>query len=443
MSLPVQGQFRIRVFRGKKVITDSMKSAGVYVSADGEYIDIERCVSLPVTYEEQASLLNTLTFTVDKFADVLLYYFYIGQTIHFYGGRYTGNDQGVRHVFSGTVTRIRTYFADNGKVTFSVECMSYGFTKLGKTSLSYVYPDANSDRAWAKKDPLTIEDIVRGIAQENKFNIGQLELTADARAVKFTKTKIRYQKDMTDWEFLQHLADDHGCRCWMAAEDGVDKLNFCSDSKAAGHSSEISFVYPLKSADMDPRFKPTEIQTFGESQFDRPRILRNVQVDEDVSQAYAVARSAQYYDRETGEYKDNVVTITQDKDGRRVQYFYELDESRVEWINEHEPEIAKKIRDGNPASLPWGDPNDPNSASYYYKKIERYDANVAVFDKAFFGITVTAKTLLDLDIKSQRSYKLRGILSYHSQDKETSFFLRGLKHIWDKDACWTELDFIR
>lgn len=420
-----------------------MKNAGVYVSADGEYIDIERCVSLPVTYEEQASLLNTLTFTVDKFADVLLYYFYIGQTIHFYGGRYTGNDQGVRHVFSGTVTRIRTYFADNGKVTFSVECMSYGFTKLGKTSLSYVYPDANSDRAWAKKDPLTIEDIVRGIAQENKFNIGQLELTADARAVKFTKTKIRYQKDMTDWEFLQHLADDHGCRCWMAAEDGVDKLNFCSDSKAAGHSSDISFVYPLKSADMDPRFKSTEIQTFGESQFNRPRILRNVQVDEDVSMAYAVARSAQYYDKETGEYKDNVVTITQDKDGRRVQYFYELDESRVEWINEHEPEIAKKIRDGNPASLPWGDPKDPNSASYYYKEIKKYDANVAVFDKAFFGITVTAKTLLDLDIKSQRSYKLRGILSYHSQDKETSFFLRGLKHIWDKDGCWTELDFIR
>ena len=66
-----------------------------------------------------------------------------------------------------------------------------------------------------------------------------------------------------------------------------------------------------------------------------------------------------------------------------------------------------------------------------------------VFDKAFYGITVTAKTLLDLDIRSQRSYKIRGILSYHSKDKETSFFLRGLKHTWDNDGCWTELDFIR
>lgn len=443
MSLPVQGQFRIRVFNGKQVTTDTLKSAGVYWASDGSYIDIESCVSTPVVYEEQASLLNTLTFTVDKFAEVLLYYFYIGQTVHFYGGRYTGDRQGMRHVFSGTVTRIRTSFAENGKVTFSVECMNYGFTKLGKNPNSYVYPDENSDRVWARSASLSIEDIVRGIAQENKFNIGRLELSSDAKAIRFTKKKIRYQNDMTDWEFLQHLAYDHGCRCWMVAEDGVDKLNFCSDEKAASQSSDISFVYPLKSADMDPRFRDSEIQTFGESQYNRPRILRSVKVDEDVSQAYAVTRSVSYYDKETGEQKDNVINITVDKDGRRVQYFYELDESRVEYVNETMPDVAKKIRDGNPASLPWGDPSDPNSASYYYKEIKRYDENMEVFDKAFYGITVTAKTLLDLDISSQRSYKLRGILSYHSKDKETSFFLRGLKHVWDSDGCWTELDFIR
>lgn len=445
MSLPIQGQFKIRVFNGKKVSTDTLRSAGAFVSSDGNYIDIEACAAYPVVYEEQASLLNTLNFTIDKHADVLLYYFYIGQTVHFYGGRYTGNNQGMRHVFSGTVTRIRTTFSDTGRVSFAVECMNYGFTKMGNTQYSYVYPDEDSDRVWAKKPILTIEDLVRGIALENKFNIGRLELSAEVRMVKYTKTKVRYQRDMTDWEFLQHLADDNGCRCWMAAEDGIDKLNFCSNSKAEQKGSDITFVYPLKSANMDRTFRESEMQTFGPSEFNRPRILRSVMVDEDIAAAYSVTRAATYYDKETGQYKENVVTTTEDKDGRRYQTFYELDEDAVRYIHEHEPEIAKKIRDGNPASLPWGDPKkpDPNTASYYYKEIKKYDESIGVFDKAFFGITVKAKTLLDLDVRSQRRYTLRGILSYHSRNLQTSFFLRGLKHSWDSDGCWTELDFIR
>ena len=81
--------------------------------------------------------------------------------------------------------------------------------------------------------------------------------------------------------------------------------------------------------------------------------------------------------------------------------------------------------------------------SYYYKEIKKYDESTAVFDRAFFGITVTGWVNLDLDIVSQKTYKIRGILSYNSDSLETSFFLRGLKHVWDTDGCKTELDFIR
>lgn len=444
MSIPVQGQFRIRIYNGKKVQPDyTMRRAGVYAASD-DYIDIERCVELPVTYEEQASLLNTLTFTINRFADVLLYYFYIGQKIIFYGGRYNEDSKSLRHVFSGTVTRIRTKFDDTGKVTITVEAMNYGFTKMGKNTYSYVYPDEASTRTFARAESLSLEDIVRGIAADNKFAIGRMELSSEARAERFTKTNIRYQRDMTDWEFLQHLAEDYGCRCWMTSDEGADVLNFCSDGKASQSQSDISFLYPLKSNKMHKDILPTEIQTFGSAQYNRPRILRDVNVDEDISQAYAVSRTSLYYDKTTGEYKDAISKIETDKDGKRYITFYELDEERVKYIHEHEPAIAEKIRNGSPTDLPWGDPNDPNSASYYYKATKVYDENVAVFDRAFFGITVTAKCLLDLDIRSQRSYKIRGILSYHSKDNlETAFFLRGLKHVWASDGIWTELDFIR
>ena len=98
----------------------------------------------------------------------------------------------------------------------------------------------------------------------------------------------------------------------------------------------------------------------------------------------------------------------------------------------------------SPASMKWGDdPNNPEFSSFYYKAVRVYDETTAVFDRAFFGIKVSAKCNQDLSIRSQRSYHIRGILSYHTKSKESTFFLQGLKHIWDSDGTWTELSFIR
>lgn len=441
LDRPLQPQFKIRVFNGKRTDVDTLKGSNVVMSADENYIDIEPCVAFPVTYEEQASLLNTLQFTVDKNADLLLYYFYIGQSVIFYGGYYSDNQSGMRHVFSGTVTRIRTKFTDSGKVSFTVECMNYGFTKLGKDFKNFVYPDFSSSRKFAKSEKLSITDLVRGIADENNFEIGEISVSPEANAVSFDRKNIRYQKDMSDWKFLTMLAQDYGCNVWISTEEGVDKLYFVSKEKAFRKQSDIQFLYPLYGRVTD--IKDAEMQRFNDSSFDRPRILRSVVVDEDISQAYAVSRAAMYFDKETGEYKEAVSKITTDKDGNSTITFYELDETRVEYVHQNMPEIADKIRDGSPTSLPWGEPTNPENASYYYKTVKKYEDASAIYDKAFFGITVSAKCNQDLNIHSQRTYRIRGILSYHSKNLNTSFFLRGLKHVWDSDGTWTELDFIR
>ena len=187
------------------------------------------------------------------------------------------------------------------------------------------------------------------------------------------------------------------------------------------------------------------MQKFSEPAFNRPRILRELTVEEDIAQAYSISRSAMYFDKDTGEYKEAVSKIEEDKDGNRSITFYELDEQRVAQVNKEQPDIADEIRENGPASLPWGTPDNPRNASYYYKAIRYYENHdeQAVFDKAFFGITITAKCNQDLNIHSQRTYKIRGILSYHSKNLTSSYFLRGLKHIWDSDGTWTELDFIR
>lgn len=448
MYRPLQPQFKIRVFNGKRVHIDTLKGSNVVASSDSNYIDIEMCVAFPVVYEEQASLLNTLQFTVDKHADLLLYYFYIGQSVIMYGGHYSDNQSSVRHVFSGTVTRIKTRFEDDGRVLFTVECMNYGFTKLGKDAKTFVYPDKSGDRKFAQTDSLKLIDIIKGIAKENNFEIGDIDLSSSARAINFDKVNIRYQKNVSDWKFLTTLAQDFGCNVWISSEGGVEKLNFVSQEKAFQKQSEISFLFPLygvtnKDLLIGGPIQDTEVQHFADPAYNRPRILRNVNVDEDISMAYAVSRSATYFDKNTGEYKEAISQITTDKDGKNSITFYELDEQKVQYVHQNMPEIADKIRDGSPTSLPWGSPDNPESASYYYKVVKIYDEHTAVFDKAFFGIMVTAKCNQDLDIHSQRTYKIRGILSYHSKDLTSSFFLRGLKHVWDSDGNWTELDFIR
>ena len=441
MYRPLQPQFKIRVFKGKRSHLDTLKDSNIVTSNDESYIDIEKCVAYPVVYEEQASLLSTLQFTVDKHADLLLYYFYIGQSIIFYGGCYADNQSGMRHVFSGTVTRIRTRFSDSGKVSFTVECMNYGFTKMGKDYKNFAYPDIHSSRSFARAEVLSLMDIIKGIAKDNNFEIGRIKLSPEASSHKFTKKDIAYQKNTTDWKFLTDLAQDFGCNVWISTEEGVDKLNFVSNGVAFRNQSEISFLFPLYGVVKDIR--DSEIQKFSDPALNRPRILREVNVDEDISMAYAVSRSAVYFDKETGEYKEAVSKIDTDKDGNTTVTFYELDEAKVEYVHRTMPKLADKIREGSPTSLPWGTPDNPENASYYYKVKKIYDEGTAVFDKAFFGITVSAKCNQDLDIRSQKTYKIRGILSYHSKNLDTSFFLRGLKHTWDTDGNWTELDFIR
>lgn len=439
MNIPIQPQFKIRVYDGQLSI-DKLKGARITASTDGDYIDIEQCVAYPVIYEEQASLLNTLTFTVDKYADILLYYFYIGQKIIFYGGYYSDSEGSMRHVFSGTVTRIKTKFSDNGKVSFSVECMNYGFVRLGKEQKNFVYPDEDSSRKFAATEGMTLTELITGIAKENNYDIGEIDLSDEAKEYRLTTDNIRYQKNESDWKFLTRLANDFGCCVWVTSENGSERLNFMSNSKAFSRQEQISFLFPLYGVVTDIR--DSEMQKFPNGTYNRPRILREVTVDEDVSLAYSVTRSAVYFDKETGDYKEAVAKIV-DNDGKRYIEFYTLDEARVQYVDQHMPDIAEFIRNNSPASLPWGTPDNPRCASYYYKVYKVYDETTAVFDKAFFGITVTAKCNQDLDIHSQRTYMIRGILSYHSKNLETSFFLRGLKHVWDSDGNTTELDFIR
>lgn len=455
MQRPQQPQFKIRIFeRGASPSSDEnfriKGSRNMASKGNSKYIDIEYAVAYPVVYEENGSLLNTLSFTVDKFADLLLPRVFLGQWVSLYGGYYADDYSGVKKIFSGTITRVKTEFPDNGHIKFSVEAMTYAFNQMGKNTYQmYVYPDKESTRKFAKgKETLSLKDIVEGLIRESGMKVGTIKLPSKVASKKFTKKEFIYQRNKSDWTFLLQLGQQYGCSVWTEVKNGTEVVNFVELKEVVKTvDNSIAFFYPLYGDKGIEKIDSNEWIRTGERQFHRPRMLRSVTVDEDISLSTATVRSGMYLDKDTGEQKE-VLFETKEVDGKRVTEAYSFDEARVEYVRRYYPDIAEQITSGGPTSMPWSngakDPKDesPKYARYYYKLVKIIDEEVAVFDQAFFGITITATCNQDLDITSQRSYPVRGILRYAGKGAYGRYFLRGLKHIWDSEGTSTELDLI-
>lgn len=452
MQRPLQPAYKIRVFTqgAKPNGNEGFYSKGdTYASSNHSFMDIEDCVGAGVVYQAEATLLNTLEFTVDKNAEIILHRLHMGQSVVFYGGHYSDNQLSYRKLFVGTIIRLKTTFTDTGVVKVKVDCMEYGYNKLGKDAAYYVYPDKNSKRKFAMgKIALSLKEVIEGICEENDVPIGEISLPKVAVKKIFTEDKIQVQRGISDWAFLNELAKTYGCSMWIDNMHGEDKFYFVDISQVKNtRGSEIQFIYPLRSL-RDKTFKESEVQkVFGESAWNRARILRGVTVTEDISLAYSVSRTAQFFDKESGELVEAIAEVS-GEEGKRVFTFYELDEEKIRQVEETNPKLANQIRSME-HKLTWSsgckDPKDekPEFTRYYYKVRKVIDESVEVFDQVFFGIYVEASCNLDLDIRTQRTYPVRGILRYNTKGEMGNYYLRGLKHIWDSDGAHTELDFIQ
>lgn len=454
MNNPIQPSFKIRLYMKGEIPanTDTYRVRGGTLTNIGEsrFIDIEQFVTWPVEYKEQMSQVNTLSFTVDKYAELLLQRTYLGQWVVFFGGYYDETGDGVRKIFGGTITRIRTRFQDDGRVSYTVECFAYGFTQMGKdTGLNYTYPDTGSGArpCFAGKSAITITELIQGIVESDGMKLGTLALPKKVAKTTFTLKNVRRQVNQSDWAFLNSLAHDFGCIMWSETVDGVETINVIErESKELREDTNIQFLYVPERGDIKSA-RLQEIQQFDDSVWNRPRILRSVTVDENINAAYSVRRSAVKFNPQTGQLEDNVVAEITEKDGKKVITMYEFDAERVKEVAEKQPDVAAKIRRLGPFGVEWSSGKEPESplfARYYYRQVTKpLDENVAVFDMSFLGIKIKARCNQDLNIHTQRVYNVRGILRYNSTDQVGKYYLMGLTHTWDGTGTWTDLEFMK
>ena len=460
-----QPQFVLSVYMGKG--TPAVVDGTYKKSSNGgksSWLDIEPYVDYPVEYAEEQSLLNRLSFTLSKATTIITARMHLGQSVRLYGYYYTEGGSEMRLVFQGTITRMRVRVTDTGAASCSVEAIQYGFIRSGMQRRFTTIPNPDDIRPYlCGKQAVRLKDVIAGLIKGCNLEIGDIRLPASMGEELFTKYHQEFQRNQSDWDFLVKLAHKYGCFCYVQRVNGYEKVFFTDKAQQVKQIyDDVEFRLPtiadavgtetgsfstglVGAGTYMPNIRNNEIQKFTDSSWNRVRILRDIDINEDIDQAYAVTRTSSFIDPKTGELKNGISTT---KDGKVT--FYELDEAKVSYVKQHFPDVANKIMYSSPSEFPWkSDPEsetetDPNYAAYYYTQKVILDEQTAVYDQAYRGITITGSCNMDLNIRSQRAYRVNGIFRWSSGGTtQGTYFLRGLKQVWDASGNRTELDFIK
>lgn len=412
------------------------------------FAEVEKYVSWGVSYEEQADLNRVLTFTIDKFGAEIIHYLRVGMVVSFYGGTL----REYAKIFSGNITKLRTRFSEDGTLAITVESLSRSWNQLGKNlTLSNVYPDLKSTRAFAKSKPtLRISEIVRGICEENGMEVALIDIPKqngkDGDEVLSVARAVQ-QNRISDWVLLNRLAKRVNCTIWTEFEGENEKLYFVDRSKVRNSpdvyypdGNEISFLFPAKGTlHNDKQALEDRERFFIQERLRKGQVLLSeVSVEEDIASQDSISYGATKFDMESGEEVSLTAEIITREDGKRFLQFYELDYDKVDALEKTNPALARQLREMNPTSIPW-----EITRQFLKTKDMAIDEDVSVYDQAFFGVTITATCRGSVHIRSQRTYKVEGVLRYGTRDASTRYWLYGLRHRWEEDGFWTDLTFKR
>ena len=162
----------------------------------------------------------------------------IGMRIDLVGGDLDKNE----HLFSGFIKELNPKFEETGQVTLRVKAYSDEGSKLGVYIRDLVYPSKNHPKVWATKE-LMYSDIITNLAKEVgiRVNSSNIRVKQDIKA-SFSKGTVR-QKNMTDWAFMQMLAERIHCTLWTTENKGVSELHLIDDSAVVRTLAKYTFYF--------------------------------------------------------------------------------------------------------------------------------------------------------------------------------------------------------
>lgn len=277
----------------------------------------------------------------------------IGMRVDLIGGDLTEN----KYLFNGYIKETVPDFQETGDVVLKITAYSEAGGKLGVGIRDLVYPSKNHPKTWATKE-LMFSDIISNLAKDAgiKVESKNIQVKKDIKA-SFTRGTIR-QKNMTDWAFMQLLAERIHCTLWTEEKDGVSHLHLIDDSYVVNRLSDHTFFFLS-------RKNETEFIDYTKTSEKQVQIIKaKVKLDTQNNKG----SFKQTTDPKTGETKVTTERPIKNEDGEETGEFekWVLDEEKVRALSFGERnELIELFISGK---ITWEGEAGTVSAKQYFKK---------------------------------------------------------------------------
>lgn len=165
-----------------------------------------------------------------------------GLTVLVYASDTTNDESGEYLFFSGATGELEADFRESGDIHLHVKSYSRDYLTLAKERKKLIYP--STDNKGFEK-PMTATQLVTKIIRQYPSLEAGIILIEDNPSYT-DKTPIS-QDDVTDWAFLNDLADELGCVLFTETpEDKKTQVNFVSETSLTQSMANISLFHPAR-----------------------------------------------------------------------------------------------------------------------------------------------------------------------------------------------------
>ena len=294
----------------------------------------------------------------------------IGMRIDLVGGDLDKN----QHLFSGFIKELNPKFEETGQVILKVKAYSDEGSKLGVSIRDLVYPSKNHPKVWATKE-LMYSDIITNLAKDVgiRVNSSNIRVKQDIKA-SFSKGTIR-QKNMTDWAFMQLLAEKIHCTLWTTESKGVSELHLVDDSAVVRTLAKYTFYFVNSDEVSDLIIDTPEIAQKRQDEIKYRGVVsrsdKEIQIitaDVKLDTQNNTGAFKQVTDPKTGETKVTTERPIKNEKGEETgeTELWVLDEAKVKALSfEARQELIELFVSGK---ITWEGENGTVSARQYFKK---------------------------------------------------------------------------
>lgn len=194
-----------------------------------------------VSYTETDGLPKEVTFVLK---DGMKYEqsFGIGNFIELVGGTLDN----YRLLFIGYVKKVAPKYQESGELHLTYTCLEKAYSDSGLAANNFLYPSKNCKRAWANKNSLTLKELIEGIAKDNEFTIGTLDLDKVGNSTVFTHITPIKQHNKSDYAFLNELATKYGFVFWEEVTSNGLIVNFVLEKILTTRIGKTVFFNPAR-----------------------------------------------------------------------------------------------------------------------------------------------------------------------------------------------------